>query len=75
MIGTKRSLKVKDQVLSLHEDLTDDNIITIISSDFYDCLYDDSLDIETILDDFFMCESLSKHSKESFIHIHNIYNY
>lgn len=63
-----------ESACKLNEKLTTDDIITIISPDFYDALHDDSIDLEIMLDNAWIDPELSVHGRLAFDVIHNVYN-
>lgn len=61
-------------VCNLNWELTSDDIETIIRADFYDALYDDSIDLETMLDNAWINSDLAAYGRLAFDAIHNVYN-
>lgn len=58
----------------LNTELTSDDIETIVHADFYDALHDDSIILETMLDNAWINPDLAAYGRSTFITIHNIYN-
>lgn len=61
-------------VCNLNWELTPDDIETIIRADFYDALYDNSIDLETMLDNAWINPNLAAYGRLAFDAIHNVYN-
>lgn len=61
-------------VCKLNVELTESDIDTIVSPDFYDAIHDDSIVLETLLDNAWINPDLAAYSRSAFITIHNIYN-
>lgn len=63
-----------ETVCKLNDQLTPDDIETIIDANFYDALHDDSVNIETVLDNTWIDPGLSVYGRLAFDAIHNVYN-
>lgn len=58
----------------LNTELTSDDIETIVDANFYDALHDDSIILETMLDNAWINPDLAAYGRSAFVTIHNIYN-
>ncbi|QHR65587.1 hypothetical protein nepoznato_138 [Escherichia phage nepoznato] len=61
-------------VCNLNWELTPDDIETIIHPDFYDAIHDDSIVLETLLDNTWINPDLAAYGRSAFITIHDVYN-
>lgn len=61
-------------VCKLNVELTESDIDTIINPDFYEAIHDDSIILETLLDNTWINPDLAAYDRSAFITIHNIYN-
>lgn len=62
-----------EEVQCLNNELTEDDISTICSPEFYDDIYSDEM-LENVLENHFLESGLGVYSREAFILIHDIYN-
>lgn len=62
-------------VCKLNVELTESDIDTIVSPDFYDAIHDDSIVLETLLDNAWINPDLAAYGRNAFITIHDVYNH
>ena len=62
-----------DDIVQLNRDMTYDDLATIVTPEFYDDIHDNTLELDEVLDKYFMIR-LDDHKRESFIALHDFYN-
>ncbi len=68
-----KAVPFMDDIVQLNRDMTYDDLATIVTTEFYDDIHDNALDLDEVLDKHFMTH-LDYHKRESFIALHDFYN-
>ncbi len=68
-----KAVPFMDDIVQLNRDMTYDDLYKIVSTEFYDDIHDNALELDEVLDKHFMAR-LDDHKRESFIALHDFYN-